>query len=612
MNRRLAAARWWAGVAVCGLFLAGPALHAAASEMRELKVGAAVSPGFKSIPGWKNEFERRLNYASRIFESAFKIRFRPAKYWNWHPSDEAAETRKLLEDLRVNFPMKDTDLIVGLTRLTEMPDPERIKDLHVIGQARPFAGYVLIRYPASKLFKIQQETVLVHEIGHVFGAVHTGNRSSIMSPVVERQIPSGFDETNRQIISLTRGMDFRRGIEFLDAPTLQRLLNAYLNLALHDQTSDFYQALGLFYVRLNQFDEALQAWREAIFLDDDNPQLYLDLGILYFKTGRKDEAVKALSKAASLFTAEVDKKNKARALKILGRSYLEKENPLSAYDALKRAKALDPEDPEIDVYLAYIQVKRGQAQDAVRTLSRVLREDPDNVVALSYLGYAHSESGRPQEALEALNRALSLIKSNSAADLAQKVEIYNRMGNVYLKTAERDKALASFQEACGLSAGPECHKKLGKVYFDSGRWEDSIREFSRVLQEEKEDPEVYGLLGVAFNRRGDLEKALGVFREGLRYARDRKTEARFHKNVGHVLLSANHYDLAIEEFQLAVSKDWSNESIHLGLAMAYLGKSQFLSARESLMTVLRLNPANGKAKEMLQRLEKGLEEREAI
>ncbi|MBI4550209.1 MAG: tetratricopeptide repeat protein [Candidatus Omnitrophica bacterium] len=597
--------------AVTAFLCAAPCAAQPAGEMREVKVGVAVAPGFKSVPGWKNEFERRLAYASRIFETEFKIRLRPSAYWNWHP-EESGETRKLLEDLSERFPLDGADLVVGLTRLTVMPEPERIKDLHVIGQARPFGGYVLIRYPASKLFKIQQETVLVHEIGHVFGAVHTGNRTSIMSPVVERQIPSVFDEANRQIIRLTRRMDFHKGVETLEAAALQQLLGAYLKLALQDQSAGFYQALGLFYVRLGQYDEALQAWREAVLLDETDPLAHLDLGILYFKTGRKDEAVKSLSRAASLFTGESGKKNKARALKILGRCYLEKNNPLSAYDALRRAKTLTPQDQEIDVYLAYIQVQRGQAQDAVRTLSRVLRKNPDDVTALSTLGYAQSEAGRPREALEALERALSLLKSNGSSEIAQKIEIYNRIGNVYMKINDRDRALAHFQEACGLSTGPECHKKLGRVYFQSGRWEDSIREFSRVLQEEKEDPEVYGLLGVAFNRKGDQENALGVFREGLRYARDRQTEARFHKNIGHVLLSANHYDLALKEFQLAASKDWSNEAVHLGLAMAYLGKSQFLSARESLTTVLRLNPMNAKAKEMLARLEKGLEEQQAL
>jgi len=50
---------------------------------------------------------------------------------------------------------------------------------------------------------------LIHEIGHLFGAIHVTDRSSIMYPVAEFDARF-FDSWNRQVLALTRERRFGR------------------------------------------------------------------------------------------------------------------------------------------------------------------------------------------------------------------------------------------------------------------------------------------------------------------------------------------------------------------------------------------------------------------
>ena len=88
-------------------------LAGAAVSLRKVRVQMVVSPGFRAQPDWKSEFQQRLTYASRIFESEFKIELVPVRYKAWPGVDKSEEPRVLLEDLRSKFPQDDVDIEIG-------------------------------------------------------------------------------------------------------------------------------------------------------------------------------------------------------------------------------------------------------------------------------------------------------------------------------------------------------------------------------------------------------------------------------------------------------------------------------------------------------------------
>lgn len=586
------------------LFLAPPGGFAGGPAPRELKVGVVVSEGYKSLPNWKADFERRLAYASRIFESEFKIKFTPAIFVDWKIPEEAQPMGALLDDLMGRFVLKDVDLIIGLTRLEEIPGPLGMRDLHVLGQTRAFSGYLVIRYPHHKLFKVQEETVLTHELGHLFGATHTADSDTIMAPVVDRNIPSRFDNENRQIILQTRDLDFRKGPAALKSGALQLLTGTYNKLVATDQSADFFYALGIFYLHLNQPDKTAQAWRKALAADPKSPQIYYDLGVLLAKMGQKADARKYLERAAALFNQPGQRAKKAEALKILGQIYSESNDGAQAHQAWTRAAALDPSDPDSKMALAISRMKNGQYQEAIPMFEKVLKAEPGNLKALTNLGLAYVQSGRAEEGDKILKSALE--SARQAGDKALVAEIQYHLAKAAMNRGDAGGALSNLQDACNLDPTVECHKKLGEFYFQAGRWDECIAEFAGVLQADPKDVDAYGILGTAFIQKGDVENGIGVFREALRHTEDPKKTSQLHKNIAYTLLNHRHFDMAIAEFRMAIAKDWGSAESHFGLAMAFLGNQDPANARDSLKQVLQLDPSNQKARETLRNIESNL------
>ncbi len=576
-----------------------------AAAFKEVRVGVAVTPEIKAMPNWRSNFERRLAYASRIFETEFRIRFVPAKWYEWPTVSERETTLVLIEDLMSRYPLGDVDIMIGLSRipgknLKAMMDP---RDLDTLGQARPFSGYLVLRYPTEKLYKIQEETVLTHELAHLFGAVHTRDPSSIMYPVVERQLPARFDRENHEIILQTRAMDFKKGLTSLPPMVLQSLLGSYLKLAAMDQPFDFYYTLGVLYLTLGQYDDALRAWKMAVSILPNHPRIHFDLGILYYKMNDYQNATKELTQAVQGFRFRSQNLEKVQAFTVLGDICMAQNNPLGAYQAYSRGLAIDRENPILKANLAAVAMAKGQYDDAIREFEGMLSKDPSNVKAMLNLGIAYFNKERFSDSERYLKRALPLTKNRGEI-----VQIHNYLGKLYYKANQPTASIEHFRAACAIDLSAGCLKGLAQIHYQLGQWDDCIQALVRVLQMEKDDPDVYGTLAVALIQKGDYDNAVSLLQEGLRYTRDTKTEARFHKNLGYVFNQTQHFDVAEKEFQIAIAKDWSNAENHFGLALACLGRQNPVGAKEALGNVLKLDPKNKKAQEILQNIEKMLKD----
>lgn len=568
-----------------------------AAMPRTLKVGIAVSPDFKKIPNWRTEFEKRLAYASRIFEGEFQLRFVPAKWYEWPTNVGREASHVLIEDLMSRFPLKDVDIMIGLTCITEnFKGP--IQDLDVLGQARPFSGYLVLRYPKKRMYKIQEETALVHELAHLFGAVHTADTSSILYPVVDKQLPARFDRENHEIITRTRAMDFKRGLTSLPTNVLQNVLGSYLKLAATSQPFDFYYSLGVLYVNLGQYDDALGAWKMAAKILPNQARLQFDLGMLHYRMKSKQTAIKHLTQAVQFARFRSENPIKVLALKALGDISMADENYVAAYQAYTRGLALEPDNTEMKINMAIISMKRGQLAEASREFEKILAKDPNNVKAVVNIGLALYQMNRFPESERWLKKALPMAGKSS-----ELIEVHNALGRIYYKTNQPKLAIDHFRQACSMEVSVGCLKGLAQIYYQTAQWEECIAVLAKIIKIDKEDPDVYGTLAIAVMQKGDAPNAIAILREGLRYAKDNVTEAKFYKNIGYIFVQHEQYAAAEKEFQMAVGKDWNNTESYMGLAMCYLGLQNPIAAKQALQNVLRLDPKNKKAKEMLQSVE---------
>jgi tetratricopeptide (TPR) repeat protein len=597
---------------VVQLFLGTSSSVAAPIQLRVLNVGVAVSPGVKMLPEWKERFGKRLAYASKIFDTEFKLRFQPVAYWDWQLQDENKSINFLMEHLKAHFPLRarKVDLVIGISRLSDTADLTALKDMHVIGRAHIFAGYLVLREPPEPLLHVQQETVLTHELGHLFGAIHVNDRGTLMSPVVERQLPTKFDKVNREILSKTRAIDFNQGMGALDRRTLEQLTRSYLMFRDNFQTWSFYYALGKFYLELGQLTQAAQSLETALEMDSDNPQVHYDLGVLYSKLGDDKRSIKLLSKAASLLDQSGHDSLKASALNLLGASYFKAKNLDAAYRSWSRSAALRPGNIDARINLAIIEMERNQLDRAIKSLEEILKIGGDRPKILSNLGSAHFRKGNYKEAIAYLNRALTISSRQtsrgdlSAFDGVQPSEMYRNMAQAYLKMGQVEGAITSIDAACHLNPSAGCYRQLGQLHLNTQNWDKAIGAFRKALGYEKKDVDVYGILGTVYTEKRDYKMAIAAFKEGLKYTNDRNQISNLKKNIGTVYLRAKDYEQALKALKDAVSKNWENIEAHVALAHVYLGKNQPTQAEDSLKRALQLDPAHSSAKNLLNQIQR--------
>ncbi|MCM8775483.1 MAG: tetratricopeptide repeat protein, partial [Candidatus Omnitrophica bacterium] len=299
---------------------------------------------------------------------------------------------------------------------------------------------------------------------------------------------------------------------------------------------------------------------------------------------------------------------KAASMKLMGGVCFREQNIEAAYDYWRRALVLDPQDYELILNLSVVQMGRGKYDEAVQGFLKVLDVEPENPKALSNLGFTYYFKGDYVQAIQYLEKALGLLskRSQDTSDLLSQLQpymIYKRLGAAYSNQGEGDKAIAVFKKACELYPSLECSEDLGRSYFKNEMWDQAIGEWMKILKDKKTDPNIYGLLGSAYERKGDIPQSISCFRRGLALTKDEELQANFYASIGHLYIQSRQLDSALKEFQMAIAKDWRNVEGHFGMALVYHVQNRLEDSRRALNHVLNLDPSNKKARELLAKIE---------
>jgi protein O-GlcNAc transferase len=105
----------------------------------------------------------------------------------------------------------------------------------------------------------------------------------------------------------------------------------------------------------------------------------------------------------------------------------------------------------------------------------------------------------------------------SACSGKKSIDEYLRDGQAYLESGDTSKAIAALEEALKKDPGlAEAHRLLGEALQRSGRWPEAVKQFEAYQALAKDDPVAYLLLGQAYAKTGEMEKAATTFAEGVR------------------------------------------------------------------------------------------------
>jgi tetratricopeptide (TPR) repeat protein len=207
-------------------------------------------------------------------------------------------------------------------------------------------------------------------------------------------------------------------------------------------TADDLKIVGLDYVLLDDYPDAIKWLGKATSMDARNIDAWYSLGRAYYTVARLDEARKAFQTVL-----ELDPRN-VKAETNLGLIHESSGEPAAAIEAYRRAISWQEESLRLSeqpyVNLGNILMEQGQTKDALGPLEKAVALAPDNAYCRLTLGVYYHKIGRLDDAQQQLERATQLDPENAVA--------HYQLGRLYKDMHAMDRAQAEFERTAEIKS----------------------------------------------------------------------------------------------------------------------------------------------------------------
>lgn len=143
----------------------------------------------------------------------------------------------------------------------------------------------------------------------------------------------------------------------------------------------------------NAFENAVQAYTQAINLNPKNPSIYLSLARLEVGQNKLDDAVKAIGAALQV------KSNYLDAVFLLSQVYASKGDLANAIIAANFATQLNPGNAQVFFQLGLLQYNNKDYSAAVAAFEKATKLQVDYANAQYFLGLSYARTGKTSEAI---------------------------------------------------------------------------------------------------------------------------------------------------------------------------------------------------------------------
>lgn len=191
--------------------------------------------------------------------------------------------------------------------------------------------------------------------------------------------------------------------------------------------------------------------------------------------GHHDKAIELYKK----FT--YDNPDIAAAWYGMARSYVNKDDPANALEAIQKAVEKEPANEWYHIYQANIYEKLGRTKDAVKVYENLTKRFPQTVEFWDHLAYLAVLSGDPKGGLQALEQ-VEKIRGIEAETSMEKHMIYVGMGDDKKAAAELQKLADAYP------ARIEYRHRLAQYYEAIGDKANARKVYEDILRRDPDDP----------------------------------------------------------------------------------------------------------------------------
>ncbi|MEE8461940.1 MAG: tetratricopeptide repeat protein [Acidobacteriota bacterium] len=288
--------------------------------------------------------------------------------------------------------------------------------------------------------------------------------------------------------------DYQKGLSYYKQGQYQKTIEEFEKIV---ETNPDYESghriLGDSYLKIKAYDKAIEAFQKALELKGDNYVTHYGLALSFFNEGRYREAIATLDQGEDYARSprdqyqiyrtrgsayynmndferatsdlqkavSIQRGNASDALQ-LGIAYYRLGNYLEAEKYLQQARVLDPQASGAKRYLSRLQfqgaieaIEAKNYTQAVALLDEYVKENPEDGEARFNLGLAQLFAQNLDAAEREFLKCVELIPRNW--------EVYDRLGYLYERKQQYDKALQNYRTAHDLHQDPQIQKSVDRL-----------------------------------------------------------------------------------------------------------------------------------------------------
>lgn len=384
--------------------------------------------------------------------------------------------------------------------------------------------------------------------------------------------------------------------------------------------------LGNTFYYLNDLDNAVNAYREALAIDAEMIEARHNMGVVLFSQRQYDFALKSLIKVVQLRpTMAVARLNLgvaylakqqygparrelnnaikldvryAAAYRIIGVSYREEKDFEKAVEYLEEALRVSSggkyAEARVDLALVYSEEARsedigeGEAealyQDATAQLHQAILDNPNLPEAHYHLARLFHADGQEDEAGLALLEAVRLRPTYSEAHEIL-ADIYEKRGRFDLRDKHLELMMKARQASSATTAEEHIRQGIGARLTKN--YELAREELEKALRMEPRNTKALFELGIVYEELNEQDKALSTFQTVLRLP---APPVEVYNHISTIKFQQDDRQGAVDLLRQAVGQDPANPKLHYYLGNAYRKQKTDGKSIESYIKAIQLDP----------------------
>lgn len=364
---------------------------------------------------------------------------------------------------------------------------------------------------------------------------------------------------------------------------LRQFLEEYRQAVFLNNQAGLQYALGCLYLENKAFKQAEHAFGLAVEAPQHEryePLIHWSLGQLYFDQGRAEGAIAELTKAVTAFD-QADPAHYASSqapygslpsqttiYRKLAQAFGAQGQPAQAVKALKMVKKLLPYNRGVHTELAELYFNQGQLTEALGELGELVAH--------------YEETNQVDATIDVLKEMVGLAPNN--------IGVRDKLSEVYLKRGMIDDGLKQLDE-------------LAELQRKNGRLKDAVRTLQRAA-------ETYRMMGkmetgyelydkIVRISPGDVEARQQLVNWHLMSGRYSEAVEE-QRTIAQICLQSNNHQEAVAALHQVIGLVPEDIRAYFQLAGVLTSLNEHTQAFRLYQRVLRLDPANEKAKNLME------------